>query len=108
MNIHKTAKMAGDFESSHKVLLSDKIAGTTTAVMGFIRDDKYFVPNTVIKDDVRQLVRKPTLVISAIFVKPHKQLLYSEISFLRRDTTIEQIIKIIPDIKYKLSSSNII
>jgi len=97
--------MAGDFESSHKVLLSDKVAGTTTAVMGFIKDDNYFVPNTVIKDDVRQLVRKPTLVINAIFIKPDKQPLYNDISFLRRDTTIEQIIKIIPDIKCKLSKN---
>jgi len=107
MNIHKTAKMAGDFESSHRVLLSDKIAGTTTAVMGFIKDDNYFVPNTIIKDDVRQLVRKPTLVISAIFIKPDKQLLYKEISFLRRDTTVEQIVNSIPDIKCKLSINSI-
>jgi len=108
MSIHKTAKMAGDFESSHKVLLSDKVAGTTTAVMGFIKDDNYFVPNTIIKDDVRQLVRKPTLVINAIFIKPDKQLLYKEISFLRKNTTVEQIIEIIPDIKNKLSINNIL
>jgi len=103
MSIHKTAKMAGDFESSHKVLLSDKVAGTTTAVMGFIKDDNYFVPNTVIKDDVRQIVRKPTLVIAAIFIKPDRQPLYNEISFLRRDITVEQIIEVIPDVKCKLS-----
>jgi len=103
MNIHKTAKMAGDFEGSHKVLLSDKIAGTTTAVMGFVKDDNYFVPNTIIKDDVRQLTRKPTLVISAIFIKPDKQSVYSEISFLRSGMTVEHIVNTIPDIKHKLS-----
>jgi len=108
MSIHKTAKMAGDFESSHKVLISDKVAGTTTAVMGFIKDDNYFVPNTVIKDDVRQIVRKPTLVIAAVFIKPDKQSLYNEICFLRRDTTVEQIIEIIPDIKCKLSFDDIL
>jgi len=102
MSIHKTAKMAGDFEGSHKVLLSDKIAGTTTAVMGFIKDDKFFVPNTIIKDDVRQLTRKPTLVINAIFIKSDKQIEYNQISFLRSGTTVEQIIKLIPDIKCKL------
>ena len=103
MYIHKTAKMAGDFESSHKVLLSDKIAGTTTAIMGFIKDDNYFVPNTVIKDDVRKIARKPTLVIIAIFIKPDKQPLYNEISFLRKDTTLEQLIELIPDIKHKIT-----
>ena len=43
MSIHKTAKMAGDFESAHKVLLSNKVAGTTTAVMGFVKDDYYSI-----------------------------------------------------------------
>jgi len=104
MSIHKTAKMAGDFESAHKVLISDKVAGTTTAVMGFVKDDYYFVPNTVIKDDVRQVASKPTLPVIAIFTKIDKNSKYSELSYLRKDATIENILTIIPRIKEKLAN----
>jgi len=104
MSIHKTAKMAGDFESSHKVLLSDKVAGTTTAVMGFVKDDNYFVPNTVIKDDVRQIIRRPTLTIAAIFIKSDKQEIYNDLSYIRKDTTVAHLVDKIHDIKCKLSN----
>jgi hypothetical protein len=104
MSIHKTAKMAGDFESSHKVLLSDKVAGTTTAVMGFIKDNNYFVPNTVIKDDVRKIARKPTLTITAIFTKSDKQEIYTDLSYIRNDTTVASLADKFPDIKSKLST----
>ena len=103
MSIHKTAKMAGDFESSHKVLLSDKVAGTTTAVMGFIKDDSYFVPNTVIKDDVRKIAQKPTLTIIAIFTKSDKQETYTDLSYIRKDTTVASLTDNFPDVKCKLS-----
>ena len=96
--------MAGDFESSHKVLLSDKVAGTTTAVMGFVKDDNYFVPNTVIKDDVRQIIRRPTLTIAAIFIKSDKQEIYNDLSYIRKDTTVAHLVDKIHDIKCKLSN----
>jgi len=103
MNIHKTAKMAGDFESAHKVLISDKVAGTTTAVMGFVKDDDFYVPNTVIKDDVRRIASKPTLTMVAIFTKASQEKTYSDLSYLRKDVDIADVIKLFPDIDNKLA-----
>jgi len=103
MRIHEIAKMAGNFESANKVLLTDKVAGTVTAVMGFVKDDYYYVPNTVIKEDIRQITGKPTLSIIAIFIKTDKEDSYSILSYIRKDMNLKHIINIVPEIKNKLS-----
>ena len=71
--------------------------------MGFIKDDNYFVPNTVIKDDVRQIARRPTLTIVAIYTKSDKQKIYNDLSYIRKNTTVAYLVDKIPDTKRKLS-----
>ena len=53
MNIHLTARMAGDYDKTKSLLVTDKLAGTTAAVMGFVEDNGYYIPNTVMKEDLQ-------------------------------------------------------
>jgi hypothetical protein len=72
MSIHKTARMLGDYNNSKSLLITDKIAGTITAVMGFIKEDKYYVPNTVLREDLRDITLKPRQAVLMMFIKNQK------------------------------------
>jgi len=48
MNIHKVARMLGDYSPIKSVLMTEKIVDTVTACLGFVYDNKYYVPNTVL------------------------------------------------------------
>jgi len=44
MNIHKTAKMVGDYDNAKSVLFTEKIVGTIRACVGFVREGNYYLP----------------------------------------------------------------
>ena len=52
VNIHRAAKMVGDFNFSKTAFLTEKLAGTVYACVGFVRDGKYYMPNTVLREDI--------------------------------------------------------
>ena len=39
MNIHVVARMVGDYNHSKSLLITDKIAGTVTSAMGFVKSE---------------------------------------------------------------------
>ena len=41
MNIHKTAKMVGDYNLTKSLLITEKIVGTVTACLGFVRENGF-------------------------------------------------------------------
>ena len=51
--------MLGDYNMSQPKLYTDKIAGSISACMGFVRDggEGRFVPNTVLEGDIRSKVK---------------------------------------------------
>ena len=79
------AKMIGDFHSDKPKLLTEKLAGGQTACMGFVKNSASdrFVPNTVIKDDIRKHTLKPLRVI-ACYRKRRSDTQYSEITYLAK------------------------
>lgn len=72
MNIKKNASMIGDFSDTGPKLYSDKIAGNTNACMGFVRDEytNNNVPNTLLKNDIRNVSSKPQNKIYLVLSKP--------------------------------------
>ena len=48
MNIQKTAKMVGEYDMTKTRLFTEKIIGTVTACLGFVREGDYYIPNTVL------------------------------------------------------------
>lgn len=86
------AKMIGDFHSDKPKLLTEKLAGGQTACMGFVRNSTSdrFVPNTVIKDDIRKHTLKPLRVI-ACYRKYRGDARYGEITYLAKGIDWEAV-----------------
>ena len=80
MSIHKSARMVGDYNNSKPVLYTEKLAGNITACMGFIHGNKYYMPNTALKNDIRDIVGQQKRVI-ATFRKSVKALTYAELCY---------------------------
>lgn len=86
------AKMIGDFQSDKPKLLTEKLAGGQTACMGFVRNSTSdrFVPNTVIKDDIRRHTLK-TLRVIACYRKNRGDAQYGEITYLAKGIDWEAV-----------------
>ena len=54
LDISTSAKMIGDFSGNRVNLKTDKLAGGTSSFLGFIKVGENYVPNTVIKGDIRK------------------------------------------------------
>ena len=95
MSIHKTAKMVGDYNMTKSLLITEKIVGTVTACLGFVRENDYYLPNTVLREDIRDVTRSPQRRILATSLKKSNDTVYSEISYLAKDFTIGSLV--LPD-----------
>ena len=82
MKKNLSAKMLGDYNMSQPKLYTDKIAGSLSACMGFVRDggEGRFVPNTVLEGDIRTKVKAADRII-ATYRKSRSEEQYSEIVF---------------------------
>ena len=93
MKIHHIARMVGNYDGSGNFLMADKIAGTTTAAMGFIKNGQYYYPNSALKADVKTISEKPFLKVSAVFIKDNDEEKYSNMTYLAKGMDITEIIK---------------
>ena len=93
MKIHHIARMVGNYDGSGNFLMADKIAGTTTAAMGFIKNGQYYYPNSALKADVKTISEKPFLKVSAVFIKDNDEEKYSNMTYLAKGMDIPEIIK---------------
>ena len=89
MNIHKTAKMVGDFSMTKSQLFTEKIVGTITACLGFVREKDYYLPNTVLREDIRDVTISPQKRILSILTKRINDDEYSEMSYIAKDIIFE-------------------
>lgn len=105
MMIDKTAKMIGEFSNSGISLYSEKMAGTFSVRMGFVKNkqnDCYYVPNTVLKSDVRDKPIPPVLKIACVLKKPVDSPKYELITAIGRKINIKEM-NLPQDIVDKLS-----
>jgi len=93
MNIQKTAKMVGDYDNTKSVLFTEKIVGTVTACVGFVREGNYYLPNTTLREDIRTITVKPQKRILTILSKNIKDKQYSEITYLAKGISIDSIVQ---------------
>ena len=77
-----SAKMIGDYNSGKPKLVTDKLAGNTTACMGFIgtAPTGRFVPNTVLKMDMRNSIKNQLRVV-AVYRKEQSDAEYQEVTY---------------------------
>jgi hypothetical protein len=90
MNIHISARMVGEYDYSHPLLVADKFAGTITMAMGFVRVNDMFVPNTTLKKDIRDITIHATRhQVTAIFVKERHKNKYTRLTYIAKNLTID-------------------
>lgn len=89
--IYTMAKMVGDYNSVRSMLYTEKLAGNTTACLGFIFRNGFYIPNTALEEDIRKLSLKPTQRVLAIFRKPTNINRYQEMCYLAKGIDINSI-----------------
>lgn len=115
MAIHKSAKKIGTYNDNKTNIKIEKIIGNMHCWIGFSKlkhnnaEMKYYYPKTLIQDDFKKNVIDEDKII-AILSKNKKDNLYSEITYLSKNTTL-QLLKeenqILKKIDYKnLNSKN--
>ena len=73
--------------------MTDRLVGNINARIGFVpKDEKsnYFVPNTALKADIRELVDKPQRVL-AVFSKDIHEEKYNKLCYVAKKLTLEDI-----------------
>ena len=87
-----SANMIGEYNGSMPVLFTERIAGSTSACMGFVRSDENgrYIPNTILKGDVRTLVHKADRII-ATYRKKRSESQYIEIVYSAKKIDWEKI-----------------
>jgi hypothetical protein len=93
MEIYKNARMVGDYDNSRAYLYTEKIAGGVTANLGFVKDENYpqsdfYVPNTVIKDDIRNMTLTPVQRVLAIWLKKASDSKYPILTYLAKGISL--------------------
>lgn len=88
MHIDTSARMIGNYIGPHLELYTEKVAGTTTACLGLIEKGDCYIPNSVLSEDIRSIVPKPPGKIYAIFKKPVKSALYTQLTYKSKNLTL--------------------
>ena len=92
VNIQKVSKMVGNYNNIKPYLYTKKIIGNINVCLGFIKQNKYYIPNTVLKEDIRNITQEQAKVI-AIMIKCTKEKAYKNITYLSKNVNINEIIK---------------
>ena len=93
MKKNLSAKMLGDYDLYQPKLYTDKLAGSLSACMGFVRDggNGRFVPNTVLEGDIRTKVKHADRIILT-YRKKRIDAQYAEIVFQAKKVEWEKIV----------------
>ena len=88
MSIDTKARMIGNYIGPHLELYTEKVTGTTSACLGLIQGKDYYIPNSVLSEDIRSIVPKPPGKIYAIFKKDINPPLYTQLTYKAKNITI--------------------
>lgn len=105
MNIHKTAKMMGDYNFAKTLLYTQKLTGSVSGCIGFTYSKGYFNPNTLLNEDIRDITYRPQSRILAILRKPISKEIYTELCYVAKGIHLDEI-KLSNDISAKIAVSD--
>lgn len=93
MTKNLSANAIGDYNGIGIDLYTEKIAGSVKGCIGFCVDDitGHFVPNTVLKKDIRLCTKLPQKRIIATYRKPKDSILYSEVIYVAKKLDLSLI-----------------
>ena len=93
VRIHTTARMVGAYDQSKSLLVTDKVAGTVTAAMGFIQTKGMYLPNTALKKDVREVTQFATRYrVVAIFSRHRHTKMYVNLTYIAKGLVLEDLL----------------
>lgn len=100
----QSARMIGDYDQTKSLLCTEKLAGNVRGCIGFVKDGRYYVPNTALRQDIRDITTHPQKRIIAIFQKVVSQSRYGEPSFCQKELPPEGL-TIPPEMKEKFRTA---
>lgn len=93
MNIGYSAKMIGTYDKVTKnLLVTDKVVGNVRYCIGVKQVNKFYIPNTSLKEDIR-IISKNTNKIVAILDKHIEEEKYTNITYISNSISLWQIFK---------------
>jgi len=93
VNIHQTVNIIGDYDGNRQFLITNKLAGTISACMGFNEDTDnpgYYYPNTALRENIKNLSVNTKRVI-AVYRKMTNDDKYTERTYLASNITPESL-----------------
>lgn len=92
VNIHKNAKMIGEYDELTKIeLKTDKLVGGITVCVGFKKYKNLYVPNTLLKEDIRKVKLDATRVVVGICTKEINEDKYRNLTYWNKNYTLEEL-----------------
>lgn len=91
MNKYLSAAMIGDYNSNNPKLYTEKLVGSVKACVGFIETDtERYVPNTVLRVDIREYASNIVQVI-AVYRKNRFDAVYGELTYKSKKVDLNTI-----------------
>jgi hypothetical protein len=107
MSIHTTARMIGDYGNSRPLLITDKYAGAVTNAMGLINLKGIYLPNTVLRKEIRDIKTQATRrKIAAIFIKPWRDAEYKTLTYIAKGLAVDDDI-LLPALRGRVDSRHL-
>lgn len=91
LRISSNAVMVGDYNNCRINLKSDKLAGGQVSFLGLVNDKGYYVPNTIISDDIRKNSNNTERVL-AVLSKKINEREYNKIEKVAKKIDIDRLI----------------
>ncbi len=91
VNMDKKCKMIGIYDNSKKQLVTDILIGNIQICVGLIKEqEKYYIANTLLKEDIRKLTIEQYPIIG-ILKKKIKEEKYSVVTHLSKKVNINKL-----------------
>lgn len=104
LNLSRNAKVISNYDNSKVNLYTEKLIGNYRGCIGFIKKDKFYLPNTIIKQDLREISQKGTVnKVIAILEKKIEEKKYAKLTYINKEIQIWKVIEKL-NIKNKISS----
>lgn len=78
--------LMGDFNYSKNRLVTEKIVGNLRGCMGFVKEGAYYLPNTVLQDDIRDVTYQANSIV-CIIEKERRENNYELLRYVKVENT---------------------
>lgn len=86
------SKMTALYNGIRPKLAVDRVAGTTNYCLGFVKDGNYFVPNSCLLEDIRNLGERPSQILAILSKSADRfETVYRDIRYLAKGIHLEHL-----------------